>query len=61
MNREEKLEKCLDEIDLIIYRMRFVGFNSNKDYIIFCNKILNDIRKICQLKDLEKFKEVNND
>lgn len=57
MNREGKLEKCLDEIDLIIYRMRFVEFVSDKDYILFCNKILNDIRRLCQLKDLEKFKE----
>lgn len=57
MNKEEKLEKCLDEIDLIIYRMRFVEFASDKDCILFCNKILNDIRRICQLKDLEKFRE----
>lgn len=54
----ERLNKCLDEIDLIIYRLRFVEFLDDKACIGTLNNILNDIRKICQTKDINKVDEL---
>lgn len=48
----ERLNNILDEIDLMFYRMRFVGFNSTKDEIKFLYIIINDVRKMCQNKKL---------
>lgn len=49
LQQENKhLKRCLDEIDIIFYRMRFVDFYSNKDWIKFTNECINDVREICQ-------------
>ena len=52
-----KLNKCLDEIDQMIYDLRFVDFISKNELIDFLYELLTDIRKICQYKDIDKFKE----
>ena len=43
MSTEEKLEKCLIEIDKRIYRLRFITFDSPKDELRFLYNLLSDI------------------
>ena len=50
----ERLNNILDEIDLIFYRMRFVGFNSINDELKFLYENINEVRKICQNKKLKE-------
>lgn len=48
----ERLNNILDEIDLIFYRIRYVGFNSIKDENKFLYENINEVRKICQYKKI---------
>ena len=43
-------QKCFREIDLILYRLRFVDFTNckPKDFWYVISRMLNDIRSICQ-------------
>lgn len=50
----ERLNNILNEIDLIFYRMRFVGFNSKNDELKFLYENINEVRKICQNKKLKE-------
>lgn len=62
LNQEiEKLNKCLDEIDLIIYRLRFIEFIDDKALIETLNNLLNEIRLISQLKDIEKYNKLKKE
>lgn len=51
----ERLTECLKEIDLIIYRLRFVEFLDDEALIGTLNNILNDIRYISQTGDYKNY------
>lgn len=58
----KQLKECLKEIDLIIYRLRFVEFLDRDSCIRTLNNVLKDIRYISQTEDYKTIrKEVNND
>lgn len=58
----KQLKECLKEIDLIIYRLRFVEFLDRDACIGTLNNILNDIRYISQTGDYKNYmKRGNND
>ena len=60
MSTEEKLEKCLIEIDKRIYRLRFITFDSPKDELRFLYNLLSDIRVICQIEDMSLYEKYEN-
>ena len=51
----EQLNGCLKEIDLIIYRLRFVEFLDRDSCIRTLDNILKDIRYIAQTGDYKNY------